>query len=149
MKVWGRFGAFWGGFTGLLLGSALFVIPGVGPLVVFGPMVGWIAGALEGAVVIRGMSALGAALYGLGIPKVSIVQYEAALKANKFVVALHGTSADIAKAKEMLAASLMPSPTMHKLAKKPFPSAMALSGSSKWAPIQSDLMQTSRSFQPH
>jgi len=52
MKVWGKLGAFWGGFWGLLFGSAFFFIPGIGPLIVFGPLVGWIVGALEGAVVV-------------------------------------------------------------------------------------------------
>src|SRR5689334_10147747 len=50
MKVWGKRGAFWGGFWGLLFGSALFFVPGIGPLIVFGPLVAWIVGALEGAV---------------------------------------------------------------------------------------------------
>ena len=69
MKVWGKLGAFWGGFWGLLFGSALFIIPGIGPLIVFGPLVGWIVGALEGAVVVGGLSALAAALFSIGIPK--------------------------------------------------------------------------------
>ena len=69
MKVWGKLGAFWGGFWGLLFGSALFVIPGIGPLIVFGPLVAWIVGALEGAVVVGGLSALAAALFSIGIPK--------------------------------------------------------------------------------
>src|SRR5580692_1301004 len=42
MKHWGKMGAFWGGIWGLLFGSAFFLIPGVGPLVVAGPLVGWI-----------------------------------------------------------------------------------------------------------
>src|SRR5664279_1763881 len=74
MKVWGKLGAFWGGFWGLLFGSALFIIPGIGPLIVFGPLVGWIVGALEGAVVVGGLSALAAALFSIGIPKDSIMQ---------------------------------------------------------------------------
>jgi hypothetical protein len=44
MKYWGKLGAFWGGFWGLLFGSAFFLIPGVGPLLVAGPLVGWIVG---------------------------------------------------------------------------------------------------------
>jgi hypothetical protein len=32
MKYWGKTGAFWGGFWGLLLGSAFFAIPGLGPV---------------------------------------------------------------------------------------------------------------------
>src|SRR5580658_4886166 len=76
MKYWGKIGAFWGGFWGLLFGSAFFMIPGVGPLLVAGPLVGWVIGALEGAVVVGGVSALGAGMYSQGIPKNSILQYE-------------------------------------------------------------------------
>ncbi len=36
----------------------------------------WIVGALEGAVVRGGLTALGAGLYSIGIPKNSVVQYE-------------------------------------------------------------------------
>ena len=102
MKVWGKLGAFWGGFWGLLFGSAMFFIPGIGPLVVFGPLVGWIVGALESAVVVGGLSALGAGLYSIGIPKDSIMQYETALKSDKFLVIAHGTADEVAKAKSIL-----------------------------------------------
>jgi len=102
MKVWGKLGAFWGGFWGLLFGSALFFIPGIGPVVVFGPLVGWIVGALEGAVVVGGLSALGAGLYSIGIPKDSIMQYEAALKSDKFLVIAHGTTDEVSRAKDIL-----------------------------------------------
>ena len=60
MMYWGKLGAFWGGLWGLLFGSAFFLVPGIGPLVVAGPLVTWIVGALEGAVVMGGFSALGA-----------------------------------------------------------------------------------------
>jgi len=60
MKHWGKMGAFWGGLWGLLVGSAFFLIPGVGPVVVAGSAVTWIVGALESAVVVGGLSALGA-----------------------------------------------------------------------------------------
>ena len=61
MKHWGKFGAFWGGIWGLLFGSAFFWIPGIGPLLVAGPLVALILGGLEGAAVVGGLSALGAA----------------------------------------------------------------------------------------
>jgi hypothetical protein len=102
MKVWGKLGAFWGGFWGLLFGSALFFIPGIGPIMVFGPLVGWVIGALENAVVVGGLSALGAGLYSIGIPKDSVMRYETALKSDKFLVIAHGTADDIAKAKSIL-----------------------------------------------
>jgi hypothetical protein len=87
----------------LLFGAAFFVIPGIGPLLVAGPLVGWIVGALEGAAVFGGLSVVGAALYGMGIPKDSVINYEVALKTDKFLLMVHGTASDVEKAKEILA----------------------------------------------
>ena len=50
MKHWGKLGAFWGGLWGLLFGAAFFWVPGIGPVLVGGPLVAWIVAALEGAV---------------------------------------------------------------------------------------------------
>ena len=102
MKHWGKLGAFWGGIWGFLFGSAFFFIPGVGPLLVAGPLVTWIVGALEGAVVVGGLSAIGAGLYSLGIPKDSILRYETALKTGKFVLIAHGSMDETTHAKEIL-----------------------------------------------
>jgi len=102
MKHWGKLGAFWGGLWGMLFGAAFFAIPGLGPVLVAGPLVAWIVGALEGAVVVGGVSALGAGLYSIGIPKDSVVKYEAALKSDKFLVLAHGTADEVAKAKDIL-----------------------------------------------
>ena len=102
MKYWGKMGAFWGGIWGMLFGAAFFVIPGLGPILVAGPLVAWIIGALEGAVVVGGLSALGAGLYSIGIPKDSVVQYETALKADKFLLLAHGTAGEVAKARDIL-----------------------------------------------
>ena len=103
MKMWGKTGAFWGGLWGLLFGSAFFWIPGLGPLLVAGPLVGWIVAGLEGALVVGGLSTLGAALYSLGIPKDSILRYETELKTGKFLLLAHGTLEDTNRAKEILA----------------------------------------------
>src|ERR1700674_4513135 len=97
MKYWGKVGAFWGGFWGLLFGSAFFMIPGIGPILAAGPVVAWIVGGLETAVVVGGVSALGAGLYGMGIPEDSVVKYEAALKTDQFLLIVHGTAAEVAK----------------------------------------------------
>jgi hypothetical protein len=102
MKVWGKTGAFWGGLWGFLVGSAFFWIPGLGPLLVAGPLVSWIIGALEGAIVVGGLSALGAGLVSAGIPKDSILRYETALKTDKFVLIAHGTMDETTRAKEIL-----------------------------------------------
>jgi hypothetical protein len=102
MKYWGEMGAFWGGFWGLLFGSAFFVIPGVGPLLVAGPLVAWIVSALEGALVVGGLSAFGAGLYSIGIPKDSVVKYELAVKTDQYLLLVHGTAYDVEKAREII-----------------------------------------------
>src|SRR6202167_2367333 len=102
MKYWGKVGAFWGGFWGLLFGSAFFMIPGLGPILAAGPIVAWIVAGLESAAVVGGVGALGAGLYSMGIPKDSIVKYEAALKTDQFVLIAHGTPAAVLKAKDII-----------------------------------------------
>lgn len=102
MKYWGKMGAFWGGFWGLLFGAAVFLIPGFGPILAAGPVVGWIVAGLEGAVAVGGLSALGAGLYSIGIPKDSILKYETALKADQFVLIAHGTATEVARARDII-----------------------------------------------
>lgn len=66
------------------------------------PLVAWIVGGLEGATLVGGLSALGAGLFSIGIPKNSVVEYETAVKNDKFVLIVNGSAADVAKAKEVL-----------------------------------------------
>jgi len=102
MKYWGGVGAFWGWIWGCLFGSAFFFVPGIGPLLVAGPLVIWIVGALESTVLVGGLSAIGAGLVSLGIPKDSILKYETALKTDKFVVVAHGSADEVSRAKAIL-----------------------------------------------
>lgn len=113
MMYWGKLGAFWGGFWGLMFGSAIFVIPGIGPILAAGPVVAWIVGALEGAVVVGGLSAFGAGLFSIGIPKDSILKYEAALKTDQFLLIAHGTSAEVARTKEIIETTHPAQCTLH------------------------------------
>lgn len=114
MKSWGKTGAFWGGVWGLLFGSAFFFVPGIGPLVMAGPLVSTIAGALEGALVVGGLSALGAGLVGLGIPENSIIQYETALKTDKYLLIAHGPKSEVCHAKDILSNTRTESTTHHQ-----------------------------------
>jgi hypothetical protein len=86
----------------LLFGSAFFAIPGIGPVLVAGPLVAWIIGALEGATVVGGLSAIGAGLFGMGIPKDSVVKYEMAVKTDHFLLMVHGTPAEVEKARKII-----------------------------------------------
>jgi len=102
MAAWGKFGLFWGSIWGLVFGSAFFIIPGLGPVMVGGPMVSWIIGALETAGVTSGLTAFGGALAGIGIPKDGILKYETALKASKFVLVIHGSAQEVEAARNIL-----------------------------------------------
>jgi hypothetical protein len=105
IKAWGGMGAFWGGIWGMLFAPAVFFLPGLGLIAMAGPVVAVLVGALEGAVVVGGISALGAALTNIGVPKDEVIKYETALKADKYVVIVHGSADDIAKASEVLGSS--------------------------------------------
>ena len=102
MWYWGKFGAFWGGLWGMLFGAAFFWVPGIGPVLVAGPLVSAIVGGLEGAAVAGGLGAIGAGLYSVGIPKNSVLDYERALRADKYLLVAHGTADEVAKAKEIM-----------------------------------------------
>ena len=103
IKAWGGTGAFWGGIWGLLLAPAVFVLPGLGVVGMAGPIVATLVGALEGAVVVGGLSALGAALTQIGVPKDQVIKYEAALKVDKYLLVVHGSAEDQEKVRSVLA----------------------------------------------
>jgi hypothetical protein len=102
MKSWGGFGLFWGSLWGLLFGAAFFWIPGVGPIAAAGPFVHLLVTAVEGAAVVGGASALGAALVSLGLPKKDVIKYERYIKADRFLVIAHGTPEEVAQACELM-----------------------------------------------
>jgi hypothetical protein len=102
VKFWGARGAFWGGLWGWFLGGLLLTIPVVGHVVVLGYLAAAAISAVEGAVMVGGASALGAALFSIGIPKDSVIEYETALKADGFLVMTRGTEEEIARAKAIL-----------------------------------------------
>jgi hypothetical protein len=102
VKFWGQRGAFWGGLWGLFFGGLFITTPFVGPVVILGNLVTAAIAAVEGAIVVGGLSAIGAALYSIGIPRDSVIIYEAALKSEAFLVMAHGDAADIARAKALL-----------------------------------------------
>lgn len=104
-KFFGKLGAFWGGLAGMLFGSALMFIPVVGHIVVLGPIAATVFGGLQGAALGGGASALVGALSALGIPKDSVLRYETALKSDKFLIVVHGSSEDIRRAREVLVAA--------------------------------------------
>jgi uncharacterized membrane protein len=97
-KFVGKYGAFWGGLMGVLFGSAPMFVAIMGHIVILGPLAAMIVGAVQGAVVVGGVSALAGALTSIGIPKDSVLRYETALQANKFILVVHGDNQEISRA---------------------------------------------------
>ena len=102
VKFWGTRGAFWGGLWGWFFGGLFMTIPIIGHVVVLGYLATMAIAGLESAVMVGGLSALGAALYSIGIPKDSVIQYEAALKSDSILVMAHGEGEQMARAKVIL-----------------------------------------------
>lgn len=115
-KYWGKTVGFWDGFRGLLFGSAFFVVPGIGPVLVAGPVVAWIVAALEGGAVIRGVSVIGAGLFGMGIPKDNIIQYETALKMDQLLLMVDGAATEVERARAIMAGTRSLNVTQHSVA---------------------------------
>ncbi len=102
IRSWGKFGIFWGAIWGLLFAPAVFILPGVGMVAMAGPVVTVLVSALEGAVVIGGLSALVCAMLELGIDQANAIKYEVALKADQFLLMVHGNESEMQHARSML-----------------------------------------------
>ena len=103
IRTWGGAGAFWGGIWGILLAPAVLFLPGLGLMAMAGPVVSAIVGGVEGAVLVGGLSALGAALTEIGVPKDQAIKYETALKVDKYLLVVHGSAQEVEQARSVLA----------------------------------------------
>ena len=62
-------GAWFGGLFGLMVGAAAVLVPGVGPVVVAGPLAAALMAGLEGAIAGTALGGLAGALVGWGVPQ--------------------------------------------------------------------------------
>lgn len=86
---------------------------GAGPVLGAGPLVAWIIGVLEGALAVGGVSAIPAGLIGMGIPKDSVIEYDAVLKTAKYPLMVNGTAAEVDKARATLESTRRVNTAMH------------------------------------
>ena len=84
-------GAWTGGIFGLLIGAAFLILPGVGPVIVAGPLAAALLSGVEGALAGATFGGLTGALVGLGISRPEAILYEAQVKAGKLLVTVHGS----------------------------------------------------------
>jgi len=94
---------FWGSMWGILAAPAVFLFPHVGLLATAGPVGLALAASFEGAAVVEGLSEFGSALRKLGMAPDKAVKYEADIKADRYLVLVHGDLDDQARAQAALA----------------------------------------------
>src|SRR5487761_837725 len=103
MKFWGKRVAFWDGLWGLFGGGVSLTMSVVGPIMILGYLAPIVVSAVDGAVMVGGHSALGAALFSVGVPRNGVVQYEQAVNADGFLVIVHGAFEELTRARAILA----------------------------------------------
>jgi len=64
-------------------------------------------------VLVGGLSAIGAGLYSIGIPKDSIVEYELAIKTDRYLVMVHSSAGEVEKARGILQGTHQLGVTVH------------------------------------
>jgi hypothetical protein len=88
-----------GGTLGLLAGIGALAIPGLGPFIAAGPIMGALAGLGAGAAT----GGLIGALVGMGIPEYEAKRYEGHLKDGGVLLSVHCDNSEwVSKAKEIL-----------------------------------------------
>jgi hypothetical protein len=88
-----------GGTLGLLAGIGALAIPGLGPFIAAGPIMGALAGLGVGGAV----GGLVGALVGMGIPEYEAKRYEGRVKNGGVLLSVHcDTSDEITRAKDVL-----------------------------------------------
>jgi hypothetical protein len=93
-------GAVLGGVVGWLAGIGALAIPGLGPLIAAGPIMGMLAGA--GAAGVAG--GIVGSLVGMGIPEYEAKRYEGRVKAGGILLSVHCDSSEwVSRAKKTLA----------------------------------------------
>ena len=101
-RFWGKRGTFWGNLWDLFDGGVALTFPAVGNVMIIGYLAPIVISAVDGAIMVGGLSPLGAALYSAGAPRESIVQYEQAVKSDGFLVIVHGAVEELARARGLL-----------------------------------------------
>lgn len=92
-------GAAIGGTLGLLAGIGALAIPGLGPFIAAGPIMGALAGVGTGGVV----GGFIGALVGMGIPEYEAKRYEGMVKEGGILVSVHCDNSDwVKRAKDIL-----------------------------------------------
>jgi uncharacterized membrane protein len=114
MEAWAKQGALWGALWGMLTGAAaMFVLPGVGPVLAAGPIVqamisvlgGGVVGAAAGGAAMTGAAAathLATIMHRMGIPHEELERLHRAIEEGHYVLLLREASTQLQPWKTVL-----------------------------------------------
>ncbi|MBI3621826.1 MAG: hypothetical protein HY208_06525 [Nitrospirae bacterium] len=110
VSAWGKLGVFgshlWGpGLWGTVMGWASLWVPGLGPLLIGGPLVSQLLGAHDGAAVFGPLTPVGVSLYRIGVSKNGIRRYEEAIRKNRYLLVVQGRPDEVVLAGRRLSAT--------------------------------------------
>ena len=83
---WGRHMSIWQDLWKILDGSAFLWVPGLGPLIIAGPLSGRVVAELQSPMIVGGVSVLGASLMALAVPGRQASKYETAVLADQLLL---------------------------------------------------------------
>jgi uncharacterized membrane protein len=102
VKAGAETGSLFGGLLGLCVGAGFLVLPGLGLVVVAGPLAAALLAGIEGAVAGTALGSLAGALVGWNVPKDRALKYEEHVKGGKFLVFVRSNPEVVARARSLL-----------------------------------------------
>jgi hypothetical protein len=102
IRYQGNQDSFWNGLWLRLNGAGFFLLPDLGVLLAAGPIAHLLTKEYAGIDVGSGLSVLGQAFFGIGIPIDSIHQYEKSVNSEKLMLIIHGLHSDVEFACQLL-----------------------------------------------
>jgi hypothetical protein len=109
-RFWGKLGLLWGGFWGLAIGGVLFAVPAADGFQMSDFVGDALVAAVEGALIIGSIAAVGTTLYSFGRPSGSVLKYGSVAKAGTYIVVFKGSDDDAAAAKRLLPSGSLAAP---------------------------------------
>jgi hypothetical protein len=104
VKAGAETGSLFGLLSGLCIGAGFLVLPGIGLVVVAGPIASALLAGIEGALAGTALGSLAGALVGWNVPKDRAIKYEEQVKGGKFLVFVRSVPEVVARARSLLVA---------------------------------------------
>ncbi|MET0028072.1 MAG: hypothetical protein ABW101_10585 [Candidatus Thiodiazotropha sp.] len=102
VKAWGGTGLIVGAVWGLMFGAAFFWFPEFTAVGFADPVLDLFAASAEGAIAVGLITALGAALFGLLLPRRAVIRYQGSVKADRFLLMAQGDETQIETARRLM-----------------------------------------------